>query len=526
MATKPTRIPLAQPIQSRSASFASDSYTQNVVFEKKDQSVEIVKRPGLTVQYYPSAWYTSYTPTTFFGAARYRGITSANGAYTDFYLTFGNLSSSGGIVTVGSPAGAVFQNTIGTIGQQVTYTTMPAFTTSGGGDAYIAINTGNYLVYGKMQHAGIATTNSFTIVQDSFVGISIGSIVPGVVYLDGMFIVGTSGGQLYNTDIILTAPEVQNTGGYTQPNITSTNVINTYGDSGPLIGITKHLNYVVAFKAFTTEFYYNAGTPTGPTTAGGPGTPLANYVQARNTIGCVNAYSIVSMQDTIMWIGQSLNFGKSVYIMNGLSPERVSTDYIDKYLDADGCVSVFACSYKYNGHLLYMLNLKTLNVTLAYDRNTNEWFRWSMYNGTSDSYFPMYQNLYSTNPTYPDLFYGIHPISNVPCIFGMFTSIYTDDSQPMYVRSVTNTEDWGTRQPKVFGRLDVVADQQTGSTINISHTDDDFITYSTPRSVDLSQNRPVLFQGGRARKRSYKIEHTANTPFRGEAIELDIKGGS
>lgn len=47
MATE--RIPLTQPIESRSGSFAKDSYSANCFFETRDQKREFVKRPGLVL---------------------------------------------------------------------------------------------------------------------------------------------------------------------------------------------------------------------------------------------------------------------------------------------------------------------------------------------------------------------------------------------------------------------------------------------------------------------------------------------
>ena len=47
MATE--RIPLTQPIESRTGSFAKDSYSSNCFFESRDQKREFVKRPGLVL---------------------------------------------------------------------------------------------------------------------------------------------------------------------------------------------------------------------------------------------------------------------------------------------------------------------------------------------------------------------------------------------------------------------------------------------------------------------------------------------
>ena len=59
MATE--RIPLTQPIESRSASFAKDSRSVNCVFETRNQKREFIKRPGLV----KAADIVSVTPPAY-----------------------------------------------------------------------------------------------------------------------------------------------------------------------------------------------------------------------------------------------------------------------------------------------------------------------------------------------------------------------------------------------------------------------------------------------------------------------------
>ena len=62
MATE--RIPLTQPIESRTGSFAKDSYSSNCFFESRDQKREFIKRPGLVAaKQIVSITPPAYTPS-------------------------------------------------------------------------------------------------------------------------------------------------------------------------------------------------------------------------------------------------------------------------------------------------------------------------------------------------------------------------------------------------------------------------------------------------------------------------------
>lgn len=554
MATKPERIPLAQPIQSRGPLFSTDSYSQNVVFEQNDAGMCVLKRPGLIDQLISPE---QYTPFVGYTVNRVLSI-------FDFHLTdksvctfaiiewFANPNYSIYIVNVSpatfpSPTGGSL-NTIaaGSFNQSILTGITPATNynyipvtavpnlnpnttfslqpSPGDGSIWFVLNQ-----FGSLYCLYISYNGSTTCAFNLSPGIAqtSSSISPSrSVYLDNYIFFCSSNGAIFNTQLVPIPTTLNYYASGSNPFagvFTATNVIYTYGEFGDQIAIIKHLNYLIAFKEFSCEFYYDAGNPTGST----PGSPLGNYIQARQTIGCANQDSLCGFKDTIIWVGQGPMQGKSIYIMNGLVPTRISNEYIDKYLDKDTCISVNAVTTQVAGHRLYILSLLTLNVTLVYDFSTQQWYRWSGWTGSFDTVFPAigsYVGKY--DPNNQEYIWGKSPVTGLYRVYDLDANTYQDNFVQINVVIQTDTEDWGTRQPKTFGRLDVIADQQNNSTLRISHSDDDFNTYSPVRTVDLSQQRPVLFQGGRARKRAYLIQHTANVPFRGEYLELDIKPGS
>ncbi len=83
-----------------------------------------------------------------------------------------------------------------------------------------------------------------------------------------------------------------------------------------------------------------------------------------------------------------------------------------------------------------------------------------------------------------------------------------------------------TMHEKFMSRLLVVGDRYLGSSLNISWTDDDYQTFSTPRAVDMSLERPVLHRLGRFLQRAFKMVFTQNAPLRVEHFEVDFNIGN
>lgn len=182
--------------------------------------------------------------------------------------------------------------------------------------------------------------------------------VPGVAWLDGYVCVLTPGGILTNSN--LNTPATWN----------ALNTIN--GSLSPDRGaaVARLYNYVVAFGAFSATFFYDAGnTP--------PGSPLLPNISATVNVGCANGTSVVQTENTIFWVGQTHQKGRKVYMLNGLTPQPVSDEFIEKILNADPLTNVYAYYIEINGGLFYVLTLPASNCTLVYNAAAGMWSRWS-----------------------------------------------------------------------------------------------------------------------------------------------------
>ncbi len=180
--------------------------------------------------------------------------------------------------------------------------------------------------------------------------------VPGVAYLDGFVFVLTPDGRVYNRNV--NAPALGN----------ALDFISTQGsDAG--VAIAKHLSFILAFGQNSITFFYNNNNPTG--------SPLLPNKSATLNIGCANGNSVVQTKNTVFFVGQTKQRGRSVYAMEGLNAKPISTPFVDRLLAADNLSKVFAYFIERNGHPFYLLTLKSSNLTLAYDQQTDNWGVWS-----------------------------------------------------------------------------------------------------------------------------------------------------
>jgi hypothetical protein len=228
-----------------------------------------------------------------------------------------------------------------------------------------------------------------------------------------------------------------------------------------------------------------------------------------------------------LWVGTSKTYGRSVYIMDGVAAIRVSTNHIDKHLEADGLSKVRAYCYTFGGHTLYILSLLNTNQTLVYDINEKMWYNWTQYSiqsndqpnpGTyQESYFrPTFYTQLSGTPYVLD--------DDTATIYYFDTNTYQDAGQPIYCRTVTDILDNGSTKRKFYGRLEIIGDKVAG-TMYIRHSGDDYQTWSTFRPIDLSAGRSQIYLSGADRRRAWEFLVTSNCPLRLDGAEVDFRIG-
>lgn len=181
--------------------------------------------------------------------------------------------------------------------------------------------------------------------------------VPGVAYLDGAIYVMDDKGVVYGSD--LGDPLAWN----------ALNFISANSEADAGVCLARQLQYIIAFKSYSVEVFYDAGNPTG--------SPLAKVQSALLEVGMASATSAAYSENTVYFVANSREKGRSILKMEGYTPQSVSIPGVERILNADDLATVWAFCIKISGHFFYVLTLKTSGITLAFDSKTGVWGRWT-----------------------------------------------------------------------------------------------------------------------------------------------------
>lgn len=286
------------------------------------------------------------------------------------------------------------------------------------------------------------------------------------------------------------------------------------------VAIAKHQNYVVVFKVGSMMFFYDNGNAIGNTLS-----PVQN---ANASVGCGNANSVVEMSNTVFWVSTYGSLRRSVSKLNGLTPQRVSTDDIERLLDTNPFTTVYAMSLKVGGQELYVLTLTdSPATTLVYNNTTGKWTVWaSGADGVSTGTLP-FRGINRA---------GLGQITYIQDqktngVYALNDSAFQDTDQNAVATAITTViqppkVDMATAQPKFCASLDLSGDRySTSNPVTVEYTDDDWSTSTTWGTCDMSLDRPQVYRGGSFRKRGHRFTHTANQPLRLNSYRLTMEPG-
>lgn len=454
-AEEPKRLPLVAVPSNRDTSTAKDAKLVNCFIQKDDAGEYYVyKRPGLL----------TYQTLTGVGAGTYQwkgNVYSvfANKLYKDGVAIAGTIDSTGGKYAFSECLGASPKLVFGNGVKGYTYD-------SGGG-----------------------------IVQITDVDFP-ATFVKGWAYLDGTTYVMDSSGNIYGSAI-------------NDPTTwTALNVIVANADVGNGVALAKQLVYVVAFKQWSSQVFYDAANSTG--------SPLSPANNAMIVWGCAHADSVQDADGVLYWLAINRSSKLQVMAMENLNAQKVSTKAVERLLDNVDYSTVYSWYLSDMGFHLYGLTFPNSNLTIVYDVSEGVWHQWT---DASGNYFPMISQVAA-----PGLKHIFQHATNGKLYYADLT-YYNDDGTIFMCDIVTPNYDGGTKKRKTLTRLEVVADQQMGSTLLVRKSDDDYQTWSTFRSIDLGHKKPHISNCGTFTKRAYHFRHMSNTPMRLKAVELTIEEG-
>jgi hypothetical protein len=402
---------------------------------------------------------TTFTANTTSGDATLTSVSSTDGLYVGQLLSGTGIATSARILSINSGSSEV---------------EMTANATANG--------TGTT----------ITRTHMAKIIDTDFPSTSTGAFVE----LDGYIFIGTSTGRIYNSDL----------NSITSWGSLSWTPVNMQADGS--VALSKFKNQIVAFGRNHTEFFYNAGNPSG--------SPLGRTEQAMLSVGSYSTDNIVPFRDRIFFIGQDTGYENSgVWMLEGFKAHRLSSIPLTRMLSQN----------------VAGLNAEVITLS-AFEHQGKQFVYFGMGNSTNKiaDYLYCLESQEWVEAGYPFLMkfseglngVALNSTSGIIYSADPLTPVYQDVGSASYTATIqTSLLDFDTDKRKFFNVIRLIGDVQASGTASIQWSDDDYANFNTARTVDMTRMDKSLHGCGSARRRSFKITHSANTPFRAEALEID-----
>jgi hypothetical protein len=105
-----------------------------------------------------------------------------------------------------------------------------------------------------------------------------------------------------------------------------------------------------------------------------PSVPYGRINGASQTWGLAALHSRVQLNNTMAFLGQNPQGGVQILMLNGYTPQRISTDDIDDIISKFPIYSdAIGLTYMLDGHPIYQLTFPNANRTFLFDATTGFW---------------------------------------------------------------------------------------------------------------------------------------------------------
>jgi hypothetical protein len=328
--------------------------------------------------------------------------------------------------------------------------------------------------------------------------------VPHPIFLDGYLFVAKADTQdIYNSD--LDDPAVWTAGNYMSAEM--------FPDK--IVALTKNNNYIYAVGTSSVEYLYDAAEATG--------SPLGRHDSAVQQFGTVAPGSVVPTDNEVIMIGETGNGGHTVWTIDGFKAKEVGVPSIRSVFRAEGAnlASARAHCVRVAGQKLYIINLTS--VTLVYSFDTQMWSFWTSGTDGSTAFIGRHATDGPNGTPYCQ-------DKSTGAIYIISEDVFTDNGTGFLCQVVTPKFDFDSLNRKTMSRFALVGDwpttSGTGNNVSVEWTDDDYTTWSTPRTLSFDLDFPFLTRLGIFRRRAFRISYSQPYRLRLEGIEVDLNKGS
>lgn len=389
----------------------------------------------------------------------------------------------------------------------------------------VTASTGSRITSGKLN----ASTNTVACLVHTFAGLYLNgstltiisdadfpasTAVGNFVYKDGYWFVMTANGNIHNSDLNDISAW------------TSTSFIGAANDSETGVTVARYKDKIVALRNKRIEFYELANP------APSVGSPLQRLDHLGINIGS-NNYSTkggrasVEAFDTIFWVGKTDTSPATIFTLENYQAVPITVPHIEKMFLAYGGISEINAGRMYNEPVLFVrtTTVEPSHSVWVYYLNYKLWTRWHITGIPTAHGFQMNYETGSDSGSSVGILKMYQGTSEH---YISFSNVQggTDANGYLPVLEIqTNEVDFDNDRLKRFHSCKIIGDTvtpnlQAGSTISVQWSDNDYVNFTTARTVSTDIPNKRLTNLGAGRRRAFKIS-TTSAALSLEALELE-----
>lgn len=479
------------------------------IYEITSDSVRVIFILSPTTLGTVTTGYTiQFVDSTVIGSIEYVCFVAydANGNSEGWYHASNAVDTFTGNRTAGSPILSGIASTTGLYSGQLISAT--GFTAAA---RILTVDSATQVTINENASSGAGTA---TVVTTSLLAKILDADFPtnargGFAFLDGYAFINTATNRIYNSDL----------NSVTGWNASNYLTVNAEPDRG--MGVYELDGTIVAFGEKNINFYKNAGNPSG--------SPLA-YTRQNIKVGLKGSAGIGFAKKTksgLYFIGYSEGM-ISAYELSAGGIVEISSPSFN---------GIFSSSLQSMVSEIYMFGQN--GIVFAYV--TSDGASGIVYSGTNYIYWPKskiwtaftdpagatYTGRWDIAATRPSISSTILGGNGRRFTYTHSSPIWVDDSVAYSMIVQTSKTDFGTDDLKSVWEVALMgSDIQSSGTATLEYSDDDYTTWTTAGTFDLTKinpriNRVGSFRGGRA----WRITHSANTSFRAQSLKFKFDTG-
>lgn len=265
-------------------------------------------------------------------------------------------------------------------------------------------------------------------------------------------------------------------------------------------GLARFGQLYVAFGENTFEIFHDIGNPTGSPLESMPSKMQRFGLESQIVTDRRHYYAVLGKQ--LYWVGTPTG----VYVYDGERVEKVSTPAIDKVLAQTGYYHVGKVTFQ--GQEAICVAITDVDDTtqrgLLFFPKWNDWFEWR---STKVSFI--------TGQRLENVFLGVGSSQHKLYAISEAADNWLDDGvsqSPSVTFQLPSTGNHVKRMPF----CGVIADTaRSTQSLNVSWSDDDYVTFSTARAIDMTSKTKMIKRCGSFRNRVITLAPSSeNLPLR------------